>query len=503
MSSNDTNTTRLDDDQWLDGLLARVDPKNLCDTPRPSPAHDSLSIRGFDVLRLISRGGQGSVYEAVQNSTKRRVAIKLLHGFKSETERMLTRFQREIELAASLRYPNIATVFQSGRTEDGQHFYVMDYVDGSPLDIYFKERALSLPEILRQFAMVCDAVHYAHQRGVIHRDLKPSNILVDRDGTPFVVDFGLAKPIDNIEDSKVTLQHEILGTPAYMSPEQINGKVDQIGVQSDVYSLGVILYELLTGTAPYPVSGSLHDILHNITNLEPPPPSRRWSESGPKMGSSKTHRHCPINKELDTIVLRSLAKAPERRYQSAHELGQDIRYFLNGEPISARQDSSWYVLRKTARRYRAAIVATLLVFATLVGALVAVWREKTNAMLSLYSTSVMGAHREYDSHNIGLMHNLLELCPEEYRDWEWYLLKARADRSQDSKTFHEGIVNDLAISPDGNLLASAGADGTIALTDIEFEKPVQSIPAHVGNVWSVRFSPDGQQIVSTGALERV
>ena len=214
----------------------------------------------------------------------------------------------------------------------------MDYVRGQRLHQYVRDKKLSLEQTLRLFATVCDAVQFAHQRGVIHRDLKPSNILVDAEGNPKILDFGLARSMSASAQTAVSMTQELLGTLPYMSPEQTRGDPDEIDIRTDVYALGVILYELLTGKYPYPVTGNVMDVLRTITEAEPSPPSRQWTPDEGIRGRS--HRRlrrgeCPIDNEVHTIVLKALSKERERRYQSARELADDVRRYLANEPIEA------------------------------------------------------------------------------------------------------------------------------------------------------------------------
>lgn len=312
---------------------------------------------GYDVQGELHRGGQGIVYRAFQRATKRTVAIKVLLRGAFATSRQRHRFEREIEIVARLRHPNIVSIFESGESADGSHYYVMEYVDGRPLDAYLEQaRAGGVPlgDILRLFCKICDAVSYAHQCGIIHRDLKPANILIDAAGEPHVLDFGLAKAVGEDLDpvsANMTRTGDFLGTFSYAAPEQLRGASDLIDTRTDVYAIGVMLFEAVTGQFPYSVEGSLSAILHNITEVEP----RRPSEIA-----------VGIDDDLSTVVLKALAKSRDRRYQSAAALRRDLAAYLGGEPIDAKRDSHWYMLRKTARRYRAplAIGAGFLILAT-------------------------------------------------------------------------------------------------------------------------------------------
>jgi serine/threonine protein kinase/tetratricopeptide (TPR) repeat protein len=314
-------------------------------------------IPGYTLLGELHRGGQGVVYRARQESTRRVVAVKLLHLGSFASARQRRRFEREVDLAASLDHPNVVTVYDSGRTEAGELFLAMELVDGLPLDEHLRAAAPDVRARLRLFARICEAVHHAHQRGILHRDLKPGNILVDARGEPRVVDFGLAKPLEVAagERSAQTLPGEFVGTLAYAAPEQLRDDEREVDVRSDVYGLGVILFEALTGGLPYDVSGSLAAVVLRILEAEPARPSERVPGLDP---------------ELDAIVAKALEKRPEERYESVAALAADVRHHLAGEPVDARADSGWYVLRKRLRRHRVALAVAALVLAVLVTATV-------------------------------------------------------------------------------------------------------------------------------------
>jgi tetratricopeptide (TPR) repeat protein/predicted Ser/Thr protein kinase len=337
------------------------DSGRLLDKVRLTQKHwgNLPEIAGYDVLVEERRGGQGVVYRARQRSTNRTVAIKvLLDGLcASDTTRL--RFEREAGLIAHLRHPNIVRVHDSGVTPDGRLFFVMEYVQGKPLDDPSLRHAGDLDRLLALFARVCDAVQHAHQRGVIHRDLKPSNILIDEDGEPQILDFGLATVAkEEVEESDaaatISRTGQFLGSLAWASPEQIECAPHRIDTRSDVYALGVVLYQLLTGRLPHPMSSNLRRMLDDITT-EPPP--------GPRSVRAD------IPSDVETIVLRCLAKEPERRYQAAGDLAGDVRRYLSGEPIDAKRDEKGYVLRKTLARYKlvtglaAAMLISLVAFA--------------------------------------------------------------------------------------------------------------------------------------------
>lgn len=339
-----------------------------------------MEIKRYRILRELDVGGQSVIYQAIQDATGQKVAIKVPREGRYITKAERRRFEREIELVARLKHPNIISIFDSGFTEDGRKYYAMDYVRGQRLHQHVRDKKLSLEKTLRLFATVCDAVQFAHQRGVIHRDLKPSNILVDAEGNPKILDFGLARSMSASAQTVVSMTQELLGTLPYMSPEQTRGDPDEIDTRTDVYALGVILYELLTGKYPYPVTGNVVDVLRTITEVEPSPPSRQWTAKEGIHGRS--HRRlrqgeCPIDNEVHTIVLKALAKERDRRYQSARELADDVRRYLANEPIEAKRDSGWYVLKKTLRRYRTGVTVAAILFAmvvTLLAITVGFWR---------------------------------------------------------------------------------------------------------------------------------
>jgi len=327
-------------------LLAEMSHMGRSARRRGNASAPTPPIDGYELIGAMARGGQGAIYEAMQTTTKRRVAIKLLIGGQFATPRQRSRFEREVELAAGLRHPNIVTVFDRGTTEDGRHFCVMEYVNGVPLDQFAATATTNglgewpIGDALRLFLKICSAVEYAHQHGIIHRDLKPGNILIDQSGEPRIIDFGLAK-LTGAEGvtavPSVTHEGEFAGTFAYASPEQTLGRPDRVDTRTDVYSLGVILYEMLTGRMPYLTNGTPGEVLRAIAQEPPQRPS--------------TIRTA-IDGEITTIVLKALAKEPERRYQSAGQLAGDIEHYLAGEPIDAKRDSTWYVLTKTVRRHR-------------------------------------------------------------------------------------------------------------------------------------------------------
>ena len=310
-------------------------------------------IGQYRVRRILGEGGMGTVYEAEQERPRRTVALKVIRGpvaFGQTETHALRLFQREAQTLARLEHPCIAAIHEAGCTDEGRHFFAMELVRGVPLNEYVRVTKPSTAVRLRLFQRVCEAIHYAHQRGVIHRDLKPSNILVDRDGSPKILDFGLAKIIDPDLTivSGVTEVGKIQGTLPYMSPEQARGAPQDINLLSDVYALGVILYELLTDQLPYDVRcTALPDAVRVICE-EPPH----------RLSSVKR----TLRGDVETITLKALEKEPTRRYQSAAAMAEDVERFLANQPILARPPTTVYQLRKLVARHKLGFAFSSLLF---------------------------------------------------------------------------------------------------------------------------------------------
>jgi serine/threonine-protein kinase len=369
-------------------LLGRLQDSGLLGAAATVPragAHPG-ELDDYEILEEIHRGGQGVVYRAVQRSTNRVVALKVLLAGAFATSRQRRRFEREIEIVASLAHPCIVTVFDSGTGSDGRLYFAMQHIEGQPLDRWLRDagpeaRPRTTSDLLQLFISICDGVGYAHQHGVIHRDLKPANILVDGEGRPHIVDFGLARPVQpeaNAGGRAVTRAGDFMGTLGYAAPEQTLPDPDGVDVRTDVYTLGVILFEMLTGRLPHDASGDLVEVLRRIREVAPEPLSAARRHAGAPAGVR-------IDVDLDTIVLKALAREPERRYQAAGALRDDVRRYLAREPIDARRDSGWYVLRKTLQRYRWQVGAA----ATALVVLVAF----TIALLVMYNRATIEADK--------------------------------------------------------------------------------------------------------------
>jgi serine/threonine protein kinase/tetratricopeptide (TPR) repeat protein len=304
-------------------------------TQQPLPDH----IGSYRILGLLGEGGQGLVYSAEQPTPRRAVALKVLKGGRFVHEHEVRYFEREAQTLGALHHPGIATIYEAGRTEEGLHFFAMELVRGAPLTTYIRATDPLLRDRLELFCKICDAVEYAHCQGVVHRDLKPGNILVDADGNPHILDFGLARltEADLLLSTRITQSGQIVGTLRYMSPEQARGSPEAIDVRSDVYSLGVMLFELLADKPPYEIGSCPAEALTTICEATP----RRLG------ATDRTLRG-----DLETIVCKALEKEPARRYQSVAALCRDIRRYLGAEPILARPPSGLYLLRKKLSKHR-------------------------------------------------------------------------------------------------------------------------------------------------------
>jgi len=332
-------------------------------TPAPAPAALPREIGGFRIIRQLGEGGMGIVYEAEQQSPRRQVALKVLRGGQVVDELHLQLFRRETEMLGRLAHPNIAAMFEAGRTADGLHYFTMELIDGRTLGAYVRDRLggdrptpAELRGRLELFATICRAVNYAHQRGVIHRDLKPSNLLVSDSGDVKILDFGLARLADP-GVAAITVMSDvgtIKGTLPYMSPEQTRGDRRDVDLRTDVYSLGVVLYEILAGRLPYDTSGA--SVVSAIRTICETPPQPLNTTAG---GVS-------LDADLRTLVGKALEKEPEQRYQSAGALADDIDRWLAGQPILAHPPSTMYQLRKYVGRHRGQVAAVGAIAALLV-----------------------------------------------------------------------------------------------------------------------------------------
>jgi serine/threonine protein kinase len=373
---------------FIEAPAAEV-PSNLLRANQQEPG-EGHRIGTYKVIRKLGHGGMGAVYLALRDDDefKKQVAIKLVkRGM--DTEFILSRFRHERQILASFDHPNIARLLDGGTTEDGLPYFVMEYIDGTPIDEYCDRGRLDTAARLKLFRQVCSAVQYAHQNLVVHRDIKPGNILVTAEGVPKLLDFGIAKILNPEMYASSAIQPTATAlrmmTPNYASPEQVRG--EPITTASDVYSLGVILYELLTGHRPYHVRSRLpHDIARVICEQEPEKPSTAVTRveeiTEPESGEvvsltpelvSRTRDSQPgklrrqLRGDLDNIALMALRKEPQRRYSSVSQFAEDIQRYLEGHPVIARKDTVAYRGIKFIRRHKAGVATVLLVAASLLG----------------------------------------------------------------------------------------------------------------------------------------
>ena len=506
-----------------------VDPATIANIPSAADSESPGTVIGpYTLLEPIGEGGMGVVYLAEQTRPMRRkVALKIIKPG-MDTWQIIARFEAERQALALMDHANIARVLDAGATAQGRPYFVMELVKGVPISRFCDEKRLTPRARLELFIPVCQAVQHAHQKGIIHRDLKPSNVLVgmyDGKPVPKVIDFGVAKAAGPklTEATLCTGFGTIIGTPEYMSPEQAQLDNPDIDTRSDIYSLGVLLYELLTGSTPFArndrETAGLLETLRVIREQEPPKPSTKLSTAeglltlAANRGTEPAKLRKLVRGELDWIVMRCLEKDRNRRYETASSLAADVQRYLHDEPVRACPPSTWYRCRKFARRnWRAvatAAVAALVVVLAVAGLatstlLIAREQRATEKVRDalrhdMYFHRIALAYRELVSlDNLGRALELLGGCPEDLRDWEWHYLK-RLCQVEPLVLRDRTEVNSVAFSPDGEQLAAAGGDGTIKVWNSKTGKVVQTLATHTDSVYAVAFHPEGKHLASVDA----
>jgi WD40 repeat protein/serine/threonine protein kinase len=513
-------------------------------------------IGPYKLLEIIGEGGFGTVWLAERRQPMvQRVAVKIIKAG-MDTRAVVARFEQERQALAVMNHPNIARVFDAGTTDAGRPYFVMEYVAGEPITRYADRQNLTVRQRLELFIPVCEAVQHAHHKGMIHRDIKPSNILVGVSGGQLlvkVIDFGVAKAISHTltDHSIFTESGQLIGTPEYMSPEQAEMGVTDIDTRTDVYSLGVVLYELLSGLLPFDAKSlraAGYDAIRKVLReQDAPKPSTRLSSVDDATGAEiALHRVAAreelaseLRRELDWIPLKALRKDRTQRYDTPVDLAKDIQRYLDGEVLEAGPEATAYRLKKFLRRNKGPVTAVGAVVLTLgVGLAVTVVLaaslaeqkreadaakkvaeeakaiaetktkeaevERTNAVAAresieanAYVANIEMATAAMEFQQFGRVRKRLDSTRDYgHRGWEWGWLNAIADTSLIQLNGHTNGVSSAAFSPDGTRIVTASYDDTAQVWDAATGKPVAQLNGHTADVNSAAFSPDGKMIVT-------
>jgi WD40 repeat protein len=496
----------LDDsfsDTSNDGLLKSP----VVRAPEDEPPGVRPAVPGYEVLGELGQGGMGVVYKARQVSLNRAVALKMLLGGAHARPRDLAHFRLEAEALASLHHPGIVQVYEVGEC-DGHPYLCLEFVEGGSLAERVRGRPQPPSEAARLVQALARAMHAAHQAGVVHRDLKPSNVLLAADGTPKVTDFGLARRLEG--GARQTASGDVMGSPSYMAPEQAGGRSHTAGPAADVYALGAILYECLTGRPPFQAATVVETVMLVLT-AEPVPPRRQQPA---------------LPRDLETICLKCLAKEPGRRYADAQELAEDLDRFLTREPIVARR-VGWlerlalWVRRRPTRAAACGLAALVLVLAGLGGGATALWQRAEGALQreqrakedvelaraaerkakddldrALDLHRVLFAHAAWRDNAVGRAEQLLLECAPERRDWEWRYVYRLCHTELVRLRGHTSHVISVAFSPDGSRLLTASWDGTAKLWDAATGQEVLPLRWNADSATAAAYSPDGRRLAA-------
>lgn len=466
-----------------------------------------IQIKGYTLVREISRGGQAVVFLGVKNNTGRKVAIKVMREGPLADDRGRARFDREVQILGALNHPHIVPVVDRGETEDGSHYFAMEYVSGRPLDHFLQdqstrseqEQADSMGEMLRLFVKIADAVNVAHLRGIVHRDLKPSNILIDERGEPRLLDFGLAHsplPTHHDQPQLVTVTGQFIGSLPWASPEQAEGVAGKIDTRSDVYSLGVILYQMLTGKFPYEVVGNMRDVLNNILTAQPTPPTQVLAAQDARAHHRKRRlrgRMAPINEEIEAIVLKALSKARDNRYQTAGEFSRDVAAYLSGQPTLAGGLRAQRRRAHSARR-RTLIAASCCVLLGAVGAFIYLNRTRpTRPTAHVPATSTAVATTTVPASTTTAQPS--NTFPPDILDLKGMNLEKTFLPLGINEKTPEGLggIVPLAISPGGTrILTTHPSDTSLLLLQFPSGQELRRLVGHTERPLMMALSPDGR-----------
>lgn len=489
-------------------------------------------IGPYKIKRLLGEGGFGKVYLATRvDDYHRDVAIKIAQRKSGEDDCLLQRFAQERQVLADLGHENIARLLGGGATEEGHPYFVLEYVAGAPITEYCDRQHLDIAGRLKLFQQVCRAVAYAHRYGVIHRDLKPGNILVTGDGTPKLIDFGIAKltgPASARHRLATTRAGLLAFTPDYASPEQVRGVA--VTTASDVYSLGVVLYELLAGSRPFILTGlSPVQAEQTLCDTMPPAPSVRVGQPEENLedkdpgeplsgrlpvthSATAAELRRTLTGDLDNIVLKSLHHDSERRYRSPDELADDIERYFEGRPVRAQPDSRAYRLKKYVLRHRWAVAAVALILLSLLGGIITTslalnesvhhqklaerWLARSRRNVYNLQISRVSNLWLYDPRQtLGLL-NDESFCPPKLREFTWGFYRQLCEPNRAILGGHRDAVYCVAWSPTEDTIASAGREGTIKLWDSRTFKESATLAGHDSWIKSLDFSADGKLLAS-------